>query len=73
MYYLDDYAGADAIYRAMLKENEADQGAMVGLARNMIERKEYKDAVEILEKCRRYDADYAEVFRFLMQELQQLQ
>ena len=67
LYYLDDYAGADAIYRAMLKENEADQGAMVGLARNMIERKEYKDAVEILEKCRRYDADYAEVYRFLMQ------
>ena len=67
LYYVDDYTGADAIYREMLKENEADKGAMVGLARNMIERKEYKEAVELLEKCRRYDADYAEVYRFLMQ------
>ena len=66
LYYLDDYSGADAVYRAMLKDNEADQGAMVGLARNMVERKEYSRAVELLEKCRKYDADYAEVYRFLM-------
>ena len=64
LYYQENYSASDAIYRAMLKENEADQAAMVGLARNMLERKEYKEAVDILEKCQKYDADYSEIYRF---------
>ena len=67
LYYLDDLDGADAIYREMLKENEADDGAMVGMARNMIDRKQYKEALELLDKCQRLDAEYAEVYRFKMQ------
>lgn len=64
LYHKEEYSASDAIYRAMLKENEADQGAMVGLARNMLERKEYQEAVDILDKCQKYDADYSEIYRF---------
>ena len=62
-----DYAGADAVYMQILKEDETDQMAMVGMARNSIGRKEYKQAVEILEKCKTYDSEYYEIYRFLMQ------
>ena len=62
-----DYAGADAVYMQILKEDETDQMAMVGMARNSIGRKDYKQAVEILEKCKAYDSEYYEIYRFLMQ------
>lgn len=66
LYDLKEYAASDAIYRQMIVENEADQGAMIGLARNMIERGEYREAVEMLDKCRSFDADYSEIYRFQM-------
>ncbi len=72
LYDLKDYAGADAIYREMLALNEADQMAMVGLARNMIERDEYKEAIELLDKCQKYDAEYADIYRFKMQAYDKL-
>ena len=72
LYYLEDYAGADAIYRRMLALDEADQAAMVGLARNMIEREQYTEAVEMLDKCQKYDADYSEIYRFKMQAYDKL-
>ena len=50
LYDLNDLDGADAIYRKMLAEDEADQGAMIGIARNMIKREMYGDAVEVLDK-----------------------
>ena len=67
LYDLKDYAGADAVYGKMLSLDEADQSAMVGLARNMIGRGEYKEALGMLDRCRKYDADYSETYRFLMQ------
>ena len=67
LYDLDDLAGADAIYRKMLALDEADQAAMIGLARNMVKREQYKEAIELLDKCQSYDADYAEIYRFKMQ------
>ncbi len=66
LYDLDDITGADIIYTKMLKEDEADQGAMIGLSRNMIKREQYKEALELLDKCQKYDADYAEIYRFKM-------
>ena len=62
-----DYAGADAVYMQILKEDETDQMAMVGMARNSIGREDYKQAIEMLEKCKVYDAEYYEIYRFLMQ------
>lgn len=67
LYMLDDLDGADAIYKKMLEENEADQAAMVGLVRNMVKREQYRKALDLLDKCQKYDADYAEIYRFKMQ------
>ena len=67
LYDLEDLAAADAIYRKMLALDEADQAAMIGLARNMVKREQYKEAIELLDKCQSFDADYAEIYRFKMQ------
>ena len=72
LYYKDDLDGADVVYRQMLKDNEADGSAMVGLSRNMIDRGQCKEALEILDRCQRMDADYAEVYRFKMQAYDKL-
>jgi len=72
LYYKEDYTGSDVIYRKMLSEDEADQGAMVGLARNMIARKQYKEALEVLDKCRQLSGDYSEIYRFRLQAFNQL-
>ena len=72
LYSLKDYDGADAIYRKMLALDEADQAAMIGLARNMVTREQYKEALEMLDKCQKYDADYAEIYRFKMQAYDKL-
>ena len=66
LYNIDDRDGADALYRKMIQENEADQGAMVGLARNMIDRGQNAEAPEILEKCQKLGAEYSETYRFKM-------
>ena len=54
---------ADAVYRRMLKEDESDVSAMVGLARNMIERGDYSSAIGILDRSVKYDADYASSYK----------
>lgn len=66
-YIIDDNASADAIYYQMLKNNEADQTAMVGLIRNMIDRKEYQEAIELADICAKYDDSYQEIYRFRYQ------
>jgi clan AA aspartic protease (TIGR02281 family) len=45
---------------------------MIGLARNMVTREQYKEALELLDKCQKYDADYAEIYRFKMQAYDKL-
>ena len=72
LFNLDDYDGADVIYNKMLAIDEADQSAMIGLARNMVTREQYKEALELLDKCQKYDADYAEIYRFKMQAYDKL-
>ena len=72
LYCLQDYDGADVIYRKMLALNEADQAAMIGLARNMIQREQYTEAIEMLDKCQKFDADYAEIYRFKMEAYDKL-
>ena len=58
---------ADVIYKNMLAENEADVAALVGLARNQIERKDYQAALALMEFAQRLDKDYEEIYRFMMQ------
>ena len=62
-----EYDKADADYKQMLKNDETSQAAMIGLIRNMIARKEYDAALELANKCERYDAEYEEIYRFRMQ------
>lgn len=66
LYFLKDLDGADAVYRKMLADDESDEGAMVGMARNQIDRGNYKEAVELLEKAGKFDSDYPEIYRFKM-------
>ena len=40
-YEAKKYDESDAVYRQMVKEDETDQAAMTGLARNMIQREDY--------------------------------
>ena len=58
------YDESDAIYRQMVKEDEADQAAMTGLARNMIERKDYAGAVRMLDASQKYGDDYSGTYKF---------
>ena len=67
LYQLKRYDEADAVYREMLAADETDQAAMVGLARNLIENKKYKEAVELCEKSIKFDEDYSGSYKFAMQ------
>ena len=66
-YKVKNYEASDAVYREVLKEDESSLLARVGLARNMIAVEKYDEALAALEECRRYNRDYAEVYRFQMQ------
>lgn len=67
LYYdLGRYAEADEDYKLMLKYDEANIVAMIGLARNMIARKEYVDAIELLNKCQKFDVDFYDTYLFRM-------
>lgn len=64
LYVNDKLDEADAAYREILKMDEGKVEAMVGLARNQIERENYDDAISILEKCRQLSPEYSEVEHF---------
>ena len=66
LYSLKDYDGADVIYNKMLALDEADQAAMIGLARNMITREQCKQALELLDKCQKFNSEYGDIYHFKM-------
>ena len=63
-YEAKKYDESDAVYRQMVKEDETDQAAMTGLARNMIQRENYAGAVRMLDASQKYGDDYSETYRF---------
>ena len=63
-YEAKKYDESDAVYRQMVKEDETDQAAMTGLARNMIQREDYAGAVRMLDASQKYGDDYSETYRF---------
>lgn len=63
-YEMKMYEESDAVYRRMVKEDETDQPAMTGLARNMIERKDYAGAVKMLDASQKYGDDYSGTYKF---------
>ena len=64
LYDMKDYAASDAVYSQMVKEDETDQAAMTGLARNMIERGDYEGAVKMLDRSQKYGDDYSGTYKF---------
>lgn len=65
-YNLKQYDESDKVYSRMRKIDETEQLPMIGLARNMIARENYHEALAILEDCKKYDEDYPEIYRFEM-------
>lgn len=63
LYDLKRLEEADAVYSQMLKAEESDVSAMVGLARNMIDRGNFQGAVEMLDKCVKYDSEYPSSYK----------
>lgn len=63
-YEMKMYEESDTVYRRMVKEDETDQPAMTGLARNMIERKDYAGAVKMLDASQKYGDDYSGTYKF---------
>ena len=66
LYLTGDLGKSDIVYREMLRRDESDVEPMVGLARNMEDRGQYREALELLEKAGRMEAGYGEVYRFKM-------
>lgn len=65
-YTLKDYDKADSDYKLMLKQTELDLMAMIGLARNMIARGNYNQAVEFINQMEKIDAFYNEIYHYRM-------
>ena len=65
-YDLKQYDESDKVYKEMRSMDETKQLPMIGLARNLIEREKFDEALALLEDCKKYDADYPEIYRFQM-------
>ena len=65
-YDLKQYDESDKVYKEMRSMDETKQLPMIGLARNLIAREKYDEALALLEDCKKYDADYYEIYRFQM-------
>ena len=63
---LKQYDESDNVYKEMRSMDETEQLPMVGMARNLIAREKYDDALALLEECKKYDIDYPEIYRFQM-------
>ena len=63
---LKQYDESDNVYKEMRSMDETEQLPMVGMARNLIAREKYDDALALLEECKKYDVDYPEIYRFQM-------
>lgn len=72
LYVLKRYSESDAVYKDMIRADEADQAAMTGLARNMIARGEYAPAAELLEKAKTYDVNYPGTYKFAFQAYEKM-
>ncbi len=65
-YDLKEYDVSDKVYLEIKKLEESSLLPEIGLARNLIAREKYVDALAILDECVKYDRDYAEIYRFRM-------
>lgn len=66
-YEQKNYVAADADYMQCLQYDEADQTAIVGLARIQFDQGYYNEALDLLNKCETYDANYSEIYHYRLQ------
>ena len=67
-----DYEKAASAYSLMLKHNESNQMAMAGLARLLIIKEKYKEAIEISNKSEKCNKSYEGIYKFRMQAYEKL-
>lgn len=72
LYASDNIAEAEKVYLKMLKDDEGDVAAMVGLARNYMSQKDYEKAMSYIKMAESYDASYSQIYRFKMQILDKM-
>ncbi len=63
-YELENYTASDNDFLQMLKLNESDMLAKMGLGRNCIARKEYQKAIELFDEVSALYTDYSSAFSF---------
>lgn len=72
LYNSDDLPGAEKVYFQMLKTDEGDCAAMVGLARNNMHQEKYDEAMKYIRMAESYDESYSQIYRFKMQILDRM-
>ncbi|MCQ2147290.1 MAG: TIGR02281 family clan AA aspartic protease [Bacteroidales bacterium] len=72
LYFLKRYSDADALYYQMLRDDETDVSAMVGLARTMIKNDDCEGAKQMLLKSLKYEDEYSEAYKYLMRAYSEL-
>lgn len=71
-YKIDEIEKSDNVFEQMLKNDETDQAAIVGLSRNLIKKCRYHEAISLLEKCELLSNDYSDIYRFKMQAYEKM-
>lgn len=72
LYNSDDLPGSEKVYLQMLKADEGDCAAMVGLARNYLDLERYNEAMKYIKMAESYDESYSEIYRFKMKILDKM-
>ena len=72
LYNADDLTSAENVYFQMLKIDEGDVAAMVGLSRNYMDQNKYEEAMKYIKLAESYDESYSEIYRFKMQILDKM-
>lgn len=73
IYYVTKrYDESDKIYQELIARNSADISAILGLARNQVERKKYKEAITLLDRCMQIDPNYDQVYYYRMKAFSRL-
>ena len=65
-YEMGDYDSSDRDYREMLRLDDGSVVPQIGLARNCMKREQYAAALDMLNRCERYNSEYVEVYHFRM-------
>ena len=63
LFIMHRYDEAEKLYKDMIKADETDMNGHFGLARIALARGNYREALERLDKCLKFDPNYPEIYR----------